>query len=119
MVGIVPRGVLEDESAHSELSELRMVDSMHERKQLMADQADAFLALPGGIGTLEELFEIWTWAQLGLHAKPIGLLNVEGYYDDLLSFVRGASREGFVRHTTEQKLTVGIDVESLLAQLGL
>ena len=85
------------ELAHQGLTELRVVGSMHERKALMAELADAFVALPGGLGTLDELFEVWTWAQLGLHARPIGLLDVEGFFQPLVAHLDQAVAEGFVR----------------------
>ena len=96
VVGIIPEPLVAKEVAHKGLSDLRVVGSMHERKALMAELADAFIALPGGFGTLEEFCEIVTWIQLGLHRKPCGLLNVEGYYDGLLSFLNHAMTEGFI-----------------------
>jgi uncharacterized protein (TIGR00730 family) len=97
VVGVIPESMVSKEVAHQGLTELRIVGSMHERKALMADLADAFVALPGGYGTFEEFCEIVTWAQLGLHRKPCGLLNVEGYYDRLLSLFDHAVAERFVR----------------------
>lgn len=88
VIGIIPTALVEKEWAHHGCTELHVVDTMHERKRLMADKADAFLALPGGIGTFEELFEVWTWRQLGYHDKPVGILNAHGYYDGLLSFLQ-------------------------------
>lgn len=96
-IGVIPHGLLDKEVGHTKLTELREVSSMHERKAMMADLADGFIALPGGFGTFDELFEIVTWAQLGLHHKPVGLLNSAGYFDPLLSFLRHASMEGFIR----------------------
>src|SRR5687768_3375935 len=87
VTGVIPRHLVEREVAHAGLSELRVVDSMHQRKQSMADLSDAFIVLPGGLGTLEEFFEVWTWGQLGLHRKPYGLLNVAAYFDPLLTFL--------------------------------
>jgi uncharacterized protein (TIGR00730 family) len=87
VVGVIPRALVEKEWAHSECTELHIVETMHERKQMMAQRADVFLTLPGGIGTFEEFFEVWTWRQLGYHNKPIGLLNLNGYYDPLLNFL--------------------------------
>ena len=87
MVGVIPRALVEKEWAHTECTELYVVETMHERKQMMAQRADVFLTLPGGIGTFEEFFEVWTWRQLGYHNKPIGLLNLNGYYDPLLTFL--------------------------------
>ncbi|HEY7509650.1 MAG TPA: TIGR00730 family Rossman fold protein [Vicinamibacteria bacterium] len=97
VIGVIPHGLLVREVAHRGLTEQRVVPTMHARKALMAELADAFVALPGGLGTLEELFEVVTWAQLGIHAKPIGLLNTRGYFDALLAFVERAIAAGFVR----------------------
>ncbi len=97
VVGVIPRGMVEAERGHTGLTELVVVESMHERKALMADRADAFLALPGGYGTLDELFEAITWAQLGLHDKPIGLLNVGGFYGALTSFLDSIVSAGFIQ----------------------
>lgn len=96
VIGVIPEALLEREKAHPEVTELHVVGTMHERKALMAQLADAFLALPGGYGTLEELFEVLTWAQLGLHRKPFGLLEVDGYYGPLLTMLDHAVAEGFV-----------------------
>jgi uncharacterized protein (TIGR00730 family) len=96
-VGVIPRSLVDKELAHSGLTELHIVGTMHERKALMADLSDAFIALPGGFGTADELFEILTWAQLGVHAKPIGLLNVAGFFDPLLAWLDDTVREGFLR----------------------
>ena len=96
-IGVIPESLARKELAHADLSELHVTSSMHERKALMAELADGFIALPGGIGTLEELFEIWTWAQLGLHTKPCGLLNVDGYFDSLLDFLDHTVAAQFVR----------------------
>ncbi len=95
VTGIIPRALQAREAVNEDLTELIVVDTMHERKMLMADRADAFLALPGGPGTLEELTEQWTWAQLGIHEKPVGLLNVAGYFDPLLAFVANMRDRGF------------------------
>jgi uncharacterized protein (TIGR00730 family) len=95
-IGVIPRSLQQKEIAHAGLSQLHVVASMHERKALMAQLSSGFVALPGGIGTLEELFEAWTWSQLGIHAKPVGLLNVAGYYDALLRFLDHAVAEGFI-----------------------
>ena len=97
VIGVIPEPIVAREIAHKGLSDLRVVGSMHERKALMAELADAFIALPGGFGTLEEFCEIATWVQLGLHRKPCGILNVEGYYDGLLAFLNHAVGEGFIR----------------------
>ena len=96
VIGVIPRPLASKELAHTGLTEMRVVDSMHERKALMASLADGFVAMPGGLGTFEETLEILTWSQLGIHRKPIGLLNVEGYYDSLLAMIAHAVEEGFV-----------------------
>jgi hypothetical protein len=96
-IGIIPTALRDKEIAHEGLTELHIVGSMHERKAMMADLSGGFVALPGGIGTFEELFEIWTWAQLGYHRKPVGLLDIEGYYAKLLAFLDHSVEEGFVR----------------------
>lgn len=96
VIGIIPKALVEKEWAHQECTELHIVDTMHERKRMMAEKADAFLALPGGIGTLEELFEIWTWRQLGYHDKPIGILNTANYYTGLLAFLAHAKEQQFM-----------------------
>lgn len=114
VVGVIP-GALEDrEVAHTGLSELHLVDSMHERKARMAGLADGFVALPGGAGTLEEIFEVWTWVQIGLHAKPCGLLNVAGYYDGLLGQLERMGRDGFIRTAYRRALVVESDIDTLL-----
>ena len=105
-VGVIPESLVRKELAHANLTELHVTPSMHARKTLMAELADGFVALPGGIGTFEEIFEVWTWAQLGLHAKPCGLLNVAGYYDGLIRFLDHAAQEAFVREDQRQMLVV-------------
>ena len=97
VIGIIPSSLISKEIAHKGLTELREVGSMHERKALMAELASGFIALPGGFGTFDELFEILTWAQLGIHQKPVGILNIAGYFDPLLSFIQHMVNEGFVR----------------------
>jgi len=97
VTGVIPRQLVEREVGHTGLTDLRVVETMHERKALMADLADGFIALPGGLGTLEEIFEVWTWAQLGMHRKPIAFLDVGGYFQLLAEFLDQATREGFVR----------------------
>jgi len=97
IIGVIPRPLATKEIAHPNLTELHIVESMHERKATMASLVDAFVALPGGLGTFEEALEVLTWAQLGIHAKPVGVLNVEGYYDGLLRWLSHAVGEGFVR----------------------
>jgi uncharacterized protein (TIGR00730 family) len=116
VVGVIPKALAHKEVAHDNLTELHITHSMHERKTLMAELADGFIALPGGIGTLEELFEIWTWAQLGFHDKPCGLLNVAGYYDALLQFLDHTLAEQFVKPQHRAILTVERDPEILLDQ---
>jgi uncharacterized protein (TIGR00730 family) len=97
VVGVIPEALARKEVAHTNLTELHVTRSMHERKTLMAELSDGFIALPGGIGTLEEIFEIWTWAQLGFHRKPCGLLNIAGYYDSLTTFLDHTVAEQFVK----------------------
>jgi uncharacterized protein (TIGR00730 family) len=116
IIGVIPRMLVEREVANTALTDLRIVATMHERKALMAELADAFIALPGGIGTLEEFFETWTWAQLGMHTKPCGLLNVAGYFDPLLAFLDRAVSERFVRDVHRQMLVVDSDPSALLAR---
>jgi hypothetical protein len=116
VIGVIPVALVEREIAHAGLTEIHHVKSMHERKAMMADLADAFLALPGGVGTLEELFEIWTWAQLGHHRKPVGLLNVESYFDPLLAFLDQQCREGFMRREHRDMLVVDDDPQRVLAR---
>ena len=106
VIGVIPETLQEKEIAHSRLTELRVVSSMHERKSMMVDLSQGFIALPGGIGTLEEIFEVLTWAQLGLHQKPSGLLNTAGYYDGLMSFLTTMSNQGFLRDVFASKLLV-------------
>ncbi|MEQ8206088.1 MAG: TIGR00730 family Rossman fold protein [Woeseia sp.] len=114
VVGVIPQALRDKEIAHPKLSELHVVASMHERKALMAELADGFIALPGGFGTLEEIIETVTWAQLGFHSKPCGLLNVAGYYEPLLAFIDRSVAEGFVRHEHRSILMVEERAESLL-----
>jgi uncharacterized protein (TIGR00730 family) len=118
VIGIMPRALIEREIAHPGLSELRTVESMHERKALMADLSDGFIGLPGGIGTLEEVFEVWTWGQLGYHEKPVGLLNVEGFFDPLLAFVAHQTAELFMRPAHRDMLLVDGAPETLLDRFG-
>jgi uncharacterized protein (TIGR00730 family) len=118
VVGVIPQSLMERELGHTGLSELHVVQTMHERKRMMAERSDAFLALPGGIGTLEELFEVWTWRQLGYHDKPVGLLNTEGYYDKLLAFVSDMAEHGLVPATQHALLQVDRQPQPLLQRLG-
>jgi hypothetical protein len=117
VVGIIPRALVEREWAHQACSELHVVDTMHERKRMMAERADAFLALPGGIGTFEEFFEVWTWRQLGYHDKPVGLLNVDGYYDGLLRFMQTSVDQQFMGPWQMELIRVGSDWQQLLQEL--
>jgi uncharacterized protein (TIGR00730 family) len=117
VIGVIPRSMVESELAHQRLTELHVVATMHERKALMADRADAFLALPGGFGTAEEFFEIVTWAQLRLHHKPIGLLNVDGFFDPLIAWVERAFAEEFISAKYRSLLQVADDAEALIAGL--
>ncbi|HET9822009.1 MAG TPA: TIGR00730 family Rossman fold protein [Burkholderiaceae bacterium] len=117
VIGVIPQALMDREVGHGGLSELHVVQTMHERKHLMASRADAFIALPGGIGTLEELYEMWSWQQLGYHDKPVALLNVEGYYDALLEFMRGSHRRGFVSSAQASALVVDDDPARLLARV--
>jgi uncharacterized protein (TIGR00730 family) len=114
VIGVIPRALVDMEVAHTGLSDLRVVGSMHERKALMADLSDAFIALPGGLGTIEEFFEVLCWSQLGLHAKPCGLLNVGGYYDRLTAFLDHTVEEQFVRPSHRDMVLVKEDAEALL-----
>ena len=114
VIGIIPKALVDREVANTELDDLRVVGSMHDRKAMMAELADGFIALPGGIGTLEEFFETWTWAQLGMHRKPCGLLNVAGYYDSLLTFLDRTVDERFVRQVHRNMVIVEAEPTALL-----
>ncbi len=116
-IGVIPEALVAREIGHNGLTELHVVRSMHERKTLMADLADAFIALPGGYGTFEEFFEAVTWTQLGIHKKPCGLLNVEGYYDALLALLNRAVADGFVREANRSLVLDAPDVATLLKKL--
>lgn len=117
VIGVIPDGLFEREVAHLGLTELRVVRSMHERKALMNDLAEGFVALPGGIGTLDELVEMYTWNQLGIHHKPCLLLNIDGYYDRLVDFLRHAADQGLLQRRQFERLLVATEVEGLLAVL--
>ena len=117
VTGVIPETLVAHEVAHGGLSDLRIVSSMHERKAMMADLSDGFIALPGGWGTLEEFFEVLTWAQLGLHQKPCGLLNVGGYFNGLLSFLDHSIDERFVKPENGQLVLVATSVDAMLEQL--
>ncbi|HET9338874.1 MAG TPA: TIGR00730 family Rossman fold protein [Casimicrobiaceae bacterium] len=114
VIGVIPDALMKKELAHRGLSELVVTPSMHERKARMAEIADGFVALPGGLGTYEELFEIWTWAQLGWHRKPCGLLNAAGFYDKLVAFLDAASEAQFVKPEHRAMLVVDTDPDRLL-----
>ncbi|MFT8731691.1 MAG: TIGR00730 family Rossman fold protein [Acetobacter fabarum] len=118
VTGVIPQALVAREVAHNGLEDLRIVGSMHERKALMADMSDAFIALPGGIGTLEELFEVWTWTQLGNHAKPCGVLNVNGFYSTLGTFLDHVVAEGFLKPAHRAILQVGQTPQDLLDRLA-
>jgi uncharacterized protein (TIGR00730 family) len=118
VIGVIPRSMVDREIAHTGLSDLRIVATMHERKALMESLSDAFLALPGGMGTLEEVCEIYTWAQLGLHRKPCGLLNVRGYYAPFLELLDGAVTAGFMRAAYREMVLIDEDPAALLDQFA-
>lgn len=119
VTGVIPEQLAERELAHRELTQLRVVTGMHQRKALMAELSDAFIAMPGGMGTMEELFEVMTWSQLGLHAKPCGILNILGYYEYLLGFLDHQVAEGFLKEPQRNLLQVSEDPGHLLELLGL
>jgi uncharacterized protein (TIGR00730 family) len=114
VIGVMPRHLVEREIAHQGLTRLHVVATMHERKALMAELSDAFVALPGGIGTLEELIEVYTWAQLGLHSKPLAILNTNGYYEPLAAFLDHAVEQGFLAAERRAALTVAPDPQALI-----
>ena len=114
VIGVMPKALVDKEIAHKNLSELHEVSSMHERKALMEDLSDGFIAMPGGVGTLEEIFEIWTWAQLGHHAKPLAFLNVAGFYDPLCAFLDHQRSEGFVRKGHHDMAVFSDDADHIL-----
>jgi len=118
VIGVIPKALMRAEVAHDGLTELHVTDDMHQRKALMAERSDAFVTLPGGLGTLEELFETWTWRQLRYHDKPLGLLNVQGYYDGLLAWLDHAVADGYVRGRYRDMLEVDADPAKLLERLG-
>ena len=118
VVGIIPQSLLDAEVGHKGLTRLEVVDGMHARKARMAELSDAFIALPGGLGTLEELFEVWTWGQLGHHAKPCALLNINGFYDRLSSFLDHVAEEAFLKPIHREMLIVEQGVSSLLPAMA-
>ena len=117
VVGIIPKALQSHENTRTSCDEVHVVDTMHERKRMMAERADVFLALPGGIGTFEEFFEVWTWRQLGYHDKPVGLLNTEGYYEGLLAFAQHSVTQGFLSDWQLELIKCGNDPEALLQAL--
>ena len=117
VIGVIPQLLQEKEVGHSSLSALHVVETMHQRKALMADLSDGFIALPGGIGTLEELFETFTWLQLGFHEKPVGLLNAAGFYDGLIDFIKHLPDEGFLRPEHERCLLIDDSLSSLMDRM--
>jgi len=117
VIGVIPEGLVAREVAHKRLTDLRIVKTMHERKALMSDLSDGFVALPGGAGTLEEFFEVWTWTQLGIYQKPAALLNVAGYFDGLLTFLDHAVAQRFLRDEHRAMVLVDDDAERLLQRL--
>jgi hypothetical protein len=117
-IGVIPKFLCSKEIAHDGLTELILVDTMHERKAKMHELSDGIIALPGGFGTLEELFEMLTWAQLGLHKKPIGLLNTNGYYDALIALIQNMVDSGFLKGINQNMLLVSDTIEDLLSQMG-
>ncbi len=118
VIGVIPKALQEREISHKDLTDLRVVGSMHERKALMAELSDGFIAMPGGAGTLEEFFEVWTWAQLGEHVKPCGLLNVAGYYDPMLDFLEHTVVQGFLSEKHRSMVLVEREPKPLLERLS-
>ena len=117
IIGVIPERLATNELLHSRVPDMRVVSNMHERKALMAELADGFIAMPGGFGTLEELFEVVTWAQLGFHQKRIGLLNVNGYFDSLIAFIDHSIAEGFVKRANRELFVVSDDPANILQRL--
>lgn len=118
VIGVITKLLEGRELAHTGITKLHVTDTMHERKAMMAELADAFVALPGGLGTLDELFEILAWAQLGIHSKPVGLLNTAGYYDSLMNFLDHVERESFLRLNHRTDIVFDAGVQSLIGKLG-
>ena len=117
VIGVIPEVLVNRELAHPDLTELHVVTNMHERKHKMSELSDAFIAIPGGAGTLEEIFEQWTWAQLGIHQKPNAFLNVDGFYDDLIKFLHLTTQQGFTQQRFTDALLVDNQIEQLLSQI--
>jgi len=118
VIGVITKLLEGRELAHTGITKLHITDTMHERKAMMAELADAFIGLPGGLGTLDELFEILAWAQLGIHGKPVGLLNICGYYDSLMTFLDHVERESFLRLTPRTEIVLEADAARLIDALG-
>ena len=118
VIGVIPQSIADLEIAHTGLTELKVVPNMHERKAMMAEFSDGFIALPGGLGTMEELFEVWTWAQLGFHDKPCGLMNVAGYYDHLIAFISHAVDQEYVKAAHQNTLLVANEPSDLIQQMA-
>ena len=119
VIGVIPQALFDKEVSHTGLTELKIVNSMHERKEIMADISDGFIALPGGLGTIEEIFEVLTWAQLGFHKKPCALLNVKGYYDKLTQFLNHAVAEEFIASIHREMLLVEEEPHRLLEMMSV
>ena len=119
VIGVIPRTIVDRELAHKGLTEQHVVDSMHDRKAKMAELSDAFVALPGGIGTLEELFEVWTWAYLGIHTKPLGVINLDGFYQPLITMADHMVDEGFLKPATRALLRVAAKPADVLGAMAL
>ncbi|KGT47096.1 TIGR00730 family protein [Acinetobacter sp. HR7] len=114
VIGVIPKQLVDRELAHPGLTELHVVDNMHERKTKMSQLADGFIAIPGGVGTLEEIFEQWTWAQLGIHEKPCAFLNAENFYTGLIQFIQHTMEQGFTKERFMDKLIVNADIDQIL-----
>lgn len=117
VTGVIPKDLVDREAALTDVTELKIVNSMHERKAMMAELSDGFIVMSGGIGTLEEFFEVWTWTQLGIYSKPIGILNVDNYYDLLLEFVNNGVKEGFINEENMEMIIVENDAQSLIDKM--
>ena len=118
VIGVIPQSIADKEIAHTGLTELKVVPNMHERKAMMAEYADGFIALPGGLGTMEELFEVWTWSQLGFHQKPCGLMSVAGYYDHLTAFIDHAVDQEYVKAVHKDALLVATEPADLIEKMA-
>lgn len=118
VIGVMPKALTDKELQHQSLTKLHIVDDMHQRKAKMSELADAFIAMPGGVGTLEEIFEVWTWGQLGFHHKPCAFYNIDGYYDELLAFISTMVKKGFMKPIYQEALIVSDDPVNLLDQIS-